>query len=67
MIGMWTFIYGLMVYLPACTVPSDRKARPARWWTWPLAVVVGLFAGVPFVPVVFVIRWLIGYVAPPGT
>jgi len=67
MVGMWTFVYGLMVYLPACTVPPDRKVRPARWWMWPLAVVVVSLASVPFVPVVFAIRWLIGYVAPLGT
>ena len=27
MIGMWVFVYGLMVYLPACTVPPDRPGR----------------------------------------
>lgn len=61
MIGMWTFVYGLMVYLPACTVPEDRHVRRVRWWYWPITVVVLLFAGVPFVPLVFLIRWLIGY------
>ena len=30
--GFWVFVYGLMVYLPACTVPQDRGARPLRWW-----------------------------------
>jgi len=55
---------GLMVYLPACTVPEDRKVRRVRWWYWPITVVVLLFAGVPFVPVVFLIRWLIGYTGP---
>jgi hypothetical protein len=61
MIGMWTFVYGLMVYLPACTVPEDRNVRRVRWWYWPITVVVLFFAGVPFVPVVFLIRRLIGY------
>jgi hypothetical protein len=64
MIGMWVFVYGLMVYLPARTVPADRKVRPVRWWYWPITVVVLLFAGVPFVPLVLVVRWLIGYHAP---
>ncbi len=52
-IGMWVFVYGLMMYLPACTVPEDRRARPARWWTWLMAV---------FLPLVFVIPlvlWLV--------
>jgi hypothetical protein len=37
--GFWVFVYGLMVYLPACTVPEDRPAKPPRWWCYPLAVV----------------------------
>ena len=52
-VGMWVWVYGLMAYLPACTVPQDRGARPARWWHWLLAV---------FLPLVFVIPlavWLI--------
>ena len=57
MIGMWVYVYGLMVYLPACTVPAERKARPVRWWHWPLAVVLPFAFGVPFVPVVLLVRW----------
>jgi hypothetical protein len=59
MIGMWVFVYGLMVYLPACTVPAERRARPARWWHWPLAVVVPSLVGLPLMaPVILLIRWL---------
>ena len=35
--GFWVFVYGLMVYLPACTVPREREARPLRWWHYPMA------------------------------
>ena len=57
--GFWVFVYGLMVYLPACTVPADRGARPVRWWHYPLAVFLPIVAAVPFVPVVILIRnWL---------
>lgn len=35
--GFWVFVYGLMVYLPACTVPGDRPAKRPRWWHYPLA------------------------------
>jgi hypothetical protein len=28
--GFWVFVYGLIVYLPACTVPVDRGAKPVR-------------------------------------
>jgi hypothetical protein len=31
--GFWVFVYGLMVYLPACTVPVDRGAIPIRLGT----------------------------------
>jgi hypothetical protein len=47
-----------MVYLPACTVPEDRLAKPPRWWHYPLAV----FIPFPFVvlaaPVVLLREWL---------
>jgi len=63
-VGMWSYVYGLMVYLPACTVPRPRNVRPVRWWHWPMAVVVGLFACIPFVPVVLLVRRLLGYAWP---
>jgi hypothetical protein len=59
--GMWAFVYGLMIWLPACTVPRDYGAHDARpdqyptstseppyephWYQYPLAV---------FVPMAFV-------------
>jgi hypothetical protein len=53
-VGMWMWVYGLMAYLPACTVPKERGARPARWWHWLMAI---------FLPLVFIIPlalWLAG-------
>jgi hypothetical protein len=47
--GLWIFVYGLMVYLPAYCVPDDRKTRPVCWWHYPLAVVVP-FVFIPLVP-----------------
>ena len=56
--GFWVFVYGLMVYLPACTVPEDRSAKPPRWWHYPVAV----FFPFPFVvlaaPAVLLREWL---------
>ncbi len=37
-IGMWVFVYGLMIYLPAYSLPGRSRARPPRWWHYPLAV-----------------------------
>lgn len=43
-VGLWVFVYGLMVYLPAYSLPDARQrgARPPRWWAYPLAVVLPL-------------------------
>ena len=64
--GFWIFVYGLMVYLPACTVPRDRPAKPPRWWHYPLAVVLPF----PFVvlagPMILLRQWL-GIEFFPGT
>jgi hypothetical protein len=45
--GMWVYVYGLMVYLPACTVPQDRPAKPPRWYVWPMAVCLPLVFIIP--------------------
>jgi hypothetical protein len=46
-VGMWVYIYGLMVYLPALTIPEKRDARPPRWYHVPLAIVLPLFFIIP--------------------
>jgi hypothetical protein len=47
--SLWIFVYGLMVYLPAYSLPQDRRTRPVRWWHYPLAVIVP-FLFIPIVP-----------------
>jgi hypothetical protein len=47
--GLWIFVYGLMVYLPAYCVPTVRPARAPRWWHYPLAVLVP-FLFIPLIP-----------------
>jgi hypothetical protein len=47
--GLWIFVYGLMVYLPAYCVPKNRPARIPSWWHYPLAVVLP-FLFIPIVP-----------------
>jgi hypothetical protein len=37
--GMWIFVYGLMIWLPAHWVPDHRPARTPPWWSYPVAVV----------------------------
>jgi hypothetical protein len=38
MFYQWVFVYGLTVYLPAYSIPSDRGAVSPRWWHYILAV-----------------------------
>jgi hypothetical protein len=47
--GLWIFVYGLMVFLPAYCVPVERKTHPLRWWHYPAAVFVP-FLFIPLVP-----------------
>lgn len=35
---VWVFIYGLMVFLPAYTLPESRGARPVSWYHYILVV-----------------------------
>jgi hypothetical protein len=49
-IGMWVFVYGLMVYLPALTVPGDRGAQPVRWYHIPVAIFLPLIFIIPLIP-----------------
>jgi hypothetical protein len=65
--GFWVFVYGLMVYLPACTVPGDRSAQPPRWWHYPLAVILPIVAAISVVPVVVLLRQWLGVQLFPGT
>lgn len=55
-IGMWMLVYGLMVYLPACSVPSTRSGRRPEFRHCLLAVVLP-FAFMPLcIPILFLIR-----------
>jgi len=36
--AMWSYVYGLMVWLPARSVPVNRNARVPFWWHYPAAV-----------------------------
>ncbi|OPY27605.1 MAG: hypothetical protein A4E28_01940 [Methanocella sp. PtaU1.Bin125] len=50
--GLWVFVYGLMVWLPAYSVPEDRKARAPKWYHYPLAIVAPVLFLVPLYLVV---------------
>lgn len=56
-VGAWVFVYGLMVYFSACTVPEERGVQTARWWIGLMAVFLPL---VFIIPLVFVMARLEG-------
>jgi hypothetical protein len=55
-IAMWTFVYGLMVFLPAYCIPAERGAQPVRWWHYPLAMVIPILFSIPVAVVVGILH-----------
>lgn len=56
--GFWFFVYGLMIYLPAYTLPEGRGAKPPRWWAYFLAVGAPLLAPILLLPFTPLLRYL---------
>ena len=56
--GFWVFVYGLMIYLPAYSLPAERGARRPPWWAYPLAVFSPLLAPILLLPITPLLRWL---------
>lgn len=55
---MWSFVYGLMVWLPTYSLPpaETRGARPARWYHAILAVPAIFILALPLLlPIIFII------------
>lgn len=55
-IGLWTFVYGLMVYLPAYSIPSDRGAQRPRVFHYLWAVIAPFLFAIPVAAVVGIIH-----------
>ncbi len=55
-IGLWTFVYGLMVYLPTYSIPSDRGARKPSVWHYPWAVIAPFLFALPVAAVVGILH-----------
>jgi uncharacterized membrane protein YhaH (DUF805 family) len=56
--GFWFFVYGLMVYLPAYSLPRERPARQPKWWAYLLAVAGPLISPILLLPVTPLLRYL---------
>jgi len=46
--GLWIFVYGLMVYLPAYTVPNDRRVLPPKFRHAFLAFIMPFLFSIPW-------------------
>ena len=55
-IGYWMFIYGLMVYLPAYTLPKDRNAKTPKFRHYALAIILPLLFAIPVAGIVNLIH-----------
>lgn len=58
--GFWFFVYGLMVFLPAYSLPpaESRRAQKPRAWHYILAVFLPLVAPILLLPFAPLLKWL---------
>ncbi len=50
--AMWIFVYGLMVFLPAFSLPNSRGAKKPSFWHGLVAVILPIIFAVPWVFIV---------------
>ncbi len=55
-VGFWMYVYGLMVYLPAHTLPERPSLIRPRWWHYPLAVVLPFVFVIPVAGLISIIH-----------
>jgi hypothetical protein len=53
----WIFVYGLMVWLPAYSLPVREKARRPAWWGYPMAILLPFLFAIP-------VAAIIGFIHP---
>lgn len=62
--GFWFFVYGLMIYLPAYSLPRRRETRSPSWWTYFLAAALPLLSPILLLPITPLLRYLWEVMAP---
>lgn len=59
--GFWFFVYGLMVYLPAYSLPP-RKTVPLRWWHYSYTLLLTFLFMLPWgLFYALIVKGLLGY------
>lgn len=48
----WIFVYGLMVWLPAYSLPSRQGTGRPGWWGYPLAILLPFVFAIPIAAIV---------------
>lgn len=56
LLGFWFPLYGLFVFLPTYTLPSERVLRPPRWYHYAIAVLLPFLFASPVAIVDIAIR-----------
>ena len=51
--SLWTLVYGLMIYLPAYSLPVRKNLRPVRWWHFVLAILLPIPFSIPIAAFIF--------------
>jgi len=55
-LGFWVYVYGLMIYLPACAIPPARGARKPGVWACLLALILPILAAIPVALIILTIN-----------
>jgi len=59
---MWLFVYGLMVYLPAYSIPENRGARKVLWYHYLYAIPSAFLIALPMlIPIVYIITGVLDH------
>ena len=62
MFPVWAFVYGLMVYLPAYSIPENRQVSPVRFYHNLMLAPAIFFTALPMIlPIVYVIAVVLGH------
>lgn len=59
-VGMWVYVYGLMIYLPAYSLPERPKARELTFWkglvVYVVSLVLPIICAIPLVPIIIWVK-----------
>jgi hypothetical protein len=64
--GFWFFVYGLFVYLPAYSAPSDRLVPRPKWYHYFLTIIIPWLFSIPVIVGVVLLRRALGIQFLPG-